>query len=48
MDDVPSLELLCPHDQVLCQVYTDSRNVDDDLVESIRLPSMHPNAAEVR
>lgn len=34
--------------QVLTQVYPDSRNVDDELVESIRVPSLDPNAAEVQ
>ena len=35
-------------DQVLKQVYpVDNQNVDDDLVESIRYPSDHPNAPEV-
>jgi hypothetical protein len=34
--------------QVLEQVYIDKSNVDDELVESIRFPSEHPNAAEVR
>ncbi|CAM9397700.1 unnamed protein product [Discosporangium mesarthrocarpum] len=33
--------------QVLTQVYIDPKNVDDELVESIRKPSLHPNAAEV-
>ncbi|CAM9409852.1 unnamed protein product [Phaeothamnion confervicola] len=34
--------------QVLRQVYSvDTMNVDDDLVESIRFPSDHPNACEV-
>jgi len=30
------------------QVYLNKDNVDDELVESIRYPSLHPNAAEVR
>ena len=33
--------------QVLTQVYPDPRNVDDELVESIRVPSLDPNAPEV-
>jgi len=33
--------------QVLQQVYLDHDRVDDELVESIRYPSDHPNAAEV-
>eukprot|EP00904_Undaria_pinnatifida_P005704 jgi/Undpi1/2263/HiC_scaffold_13.g05649.m1 len=33
--------------QVLTQVYPDPRNVDDELVESIRIPSLDPNAPEV-
>ncbi|GAB5036622.1 Hypothetical protein NocV09_04400090 [Nannochloropsis oceanica] len=33
--------------QVLQQVYLNKDNVDDELVESIRYPSLHPNAAEV-
>lgn len=33
--------------QVLQQVYLNKENVDDELVESIRYPSLHPNAAEV-
>jgi hypothetical protein len=28
-------------------VYIDKSNVDEELVESIRYPSLHPNAAEV-
>ena len=34
--------------QVLTQVYPDPRNVDDELVESIRVPALNPNAPEVR
>lgn len=34
--------------QVLTQVYPDPRNVDDELVESIRVPSLDPNAPEAR
>lgn len=37
-----------PRLQVLTQVYPDPRNVDDELVESIRVPSLDPNAPEVR
>lgn len=33
--------------QVLQQVYMDPQNVDEELVESIRYPSLHPNAPEV-
>lgn len=33
--------------KVLTQVYPDPRNVDDELVESIRVPSLDPNAPEV-
>lgn len=34
--------------QILRQVYPiDNKNVDEELVESIRYPSLHPNAAEV-
>ncbi|CAM9301271.1 unnamed protein product [Ascophyllum nodosum] len=33
--------------QVLTQVYPDPRNVDDELVESIRVPALNPNAPEV-
>jgi hypothetical protein len=33
--------------QILKQVYMDSSNVDDELVESILHPSRDPNAAEV-
>lgn len=32
----------------LKQVYLNKENVDEELVESIRYPSLHPNAAEVR